>query len=67
MADFEVGQRVEADVSGTMPVLGVGSITQGTIVRDGDAPGTFLVRTDAPFNGNNLFQLTLDRLTALPS
>ena len=66
MVNFEVGQRVEADISGTTPMLGTGCSTYGTIKGHGRAAGTFIVQTDAPFNGVNAFQLEASRLTALP-
>ena len=65
MAEFAAGQRVEADISGTMPDLGA-VVTPGTVTGPGNAPGTFMVQTDAPFNGVDVFQLEASRLTARP-
>lgn len=66
MTEFEVGQYVEADVSGTMPMLGQGSVTPGTIIELGDEPGIYVVQTDSEFsdgaNRVNVFRLTTDRL-----
>jgi hypothetical protein len=67
MADLETGQRVEADISATMPELGVTVITHGMITGPGSVPGTFVVQTDAAFNGNDVFQLEADCLRIGPS
>jgi hypothetical protein len=68
MADFEIGQRVEANLSGLLPMLGQGSFTHGTIVGiEGD---TYLVKTTEFSDGAtrvDTFPLTADRLSALPS
>jgi len=66
MVDFEPGQRVEADITGTMPMstLVAGCITPGTIVGPGTAPGTFIVQTDVSINGNDRVQLAANRLSA---
>jgi len=67
MADFVIGQRVEANLSGMLPMLGEGSYTQGTIV--GVEGETYLVKTTEFFDGAtrvDTFPLTADRLKALP-
>jgi hypothetical protein len=64
VAEFEAGQRVEVDVTGTVTELRVGCTTPGRIVEPGETPDTFVVRTLTPFNGVRVFQLDADRLTA---
>lgn len=63
MPQFTVGQRVQADITGALPILGPGSFTPATIVAVGEAPGTVTVQTDSPFNGVSHFRLTLDRIS----
>jgi hypothetical protein len=65
MAEFGPGDRVEADISGTVPDLEAGVTTQATVFGPGEAPGTLIVQTDASFNGVNTFQLEPDRLRPL--
>jgi hypothetical protein len=67
MADLETGQRVEADLSAMMPELGVAVCTHATITGAGTAPGTFVVQTDVPFNGDSVFQLEAHCLRIGPS
>jgi hypothetical protein len=67
MSDFNQGDRVEADCTGTMPELVAGAVMQATVQGPGNQPGTYRVQTDTPVNGNDLFDLTPDRLRRLPS
>jgi hypothetical protein len=64
--NFQAGQRVEANISGTMPGLGEPCFTDGTIVDDSKAPRIYVVETDRKFNGNNRFPLEPYRLGLQP-
>lgn len=69
MTDFPPGQRVEADASGTLSVLGQGSIFKGTVVGPGDAPGSIRVKIDTEVMDSgerySVFDLQPDRLRAI--
>ena len=66
MSQFEPGQRVEADITGQMDILGQGSITPAKILGPGDQPGKYKVQTETQFNGRDLFELGPERLRPLP-
>jgi hypothetical protein len=65
VADFNPGDRVEADISGTMPGLEAGTVAPATVFGPGEAPDKLIVQTDAPFNGATTFELEPNRLRLL--
>jgi hypothetical protein len=65
VVDFSPGDRVEADISGTVPGLEAGFLTPATVFGPGEAPGTLIVQTDAPCNGATTFELEPNHLRLL--
>jgi hypothetical protein len=65
VADFNPGDRVEADVSSATAGAEAGVLTPATVFGPGEAPGTLVVQTDAPVNGATTFELEADRLRLL--